>query len=131
MKTDKQFDVLDKQTGDAWQGEELTATSKTTIQQEEGHGQPVTLQFFTFDARPFKKIWKENPPTKQELFNKEFNGIEKLLWGKGLKPFTDVEPRLIYARDGNHYTIVVACVAQRGVAIKEEPKTLTQVYAGI
>ena len=110
MKTPKRkFKVLEKDVeikskfgsdkiGDVqWEGEELGAESTTKITEDKGTGREVVLRFFDFGANP--EVFKQHKPTAQELFDGHRKGLESLLWRDGLKPFEDVQPRLMFSKD--------------------------------
>ncbi len=120
--------VKDKQTDVEWEASDVSATSTTKLEQDEGTGQAVVIRAFDFGAN--MEAWRAKPPTKQELFNHHLKGIESLLWRDGLKPFDDVEPRLIYSKDGNHYRIIVTAIQAKGSILKEIPLTLSQIAHG-
>lgn len=121
-----------------WEGETVQAESKTNLEQDTGSGIPVVLRFFDFGANV--ESFKNYKPTAQDLFNSHLKGIESLLWRDELKPFLEVEPRLMYSVDGKnfepyspkgkqytHYRFIVACVPNKSlVSAFENTQTLSQ-----
>ena len=107
-----------------WEGEEVQAHSETKLAQDIGVGQLVDIKFFDF-AADFE-VFKQHKPTAQELFDTHKKGILSLLWRDGLKPFEEVEPRLIFSRNKRYYRFIIACVSRVGAVITDTPRTLTQ-----
>src|SRR4051812_24030725 len=97
----KKFKTVEKNAKNApvqdivWEGEEVAAESDTKIQEDKGTGQAIILRVYQFAANP--AVFKAHKPTAQELFSSHIKGIEALLWSDGLKPFTAVEPRLVFS----------------------------------
>lgn len=118
------FKVIDKKDDVEWEAEEITTHSKTTILDDKGDGQPVILKFFDFAADPV--TFKQHKPTAQELFNSHIKGIEVLLWQEGLKPFSEVEPRLMFSKNKMNYRFIIACVPSLGHLFTGQTKTLAQ-----
>lgn len=116
---------ITKPTDIEWEGEELTAKSKTNIESDTGEGVPVVIRFFEFAANPetFKKYGK---PPAQDLFNNHLKFLEGELWKDGLKFFTDVEPRLQFSKDYIRYRFAIPAIGQKGISLKGETKTLSQ-----
>lgn len=121
-----------------WEGETVQAESQTKLEQDRGTGQSVILRFFDFGANV--ESFKQHKPTAQDLFNSHIKGIESTLWRDGLKPYAEVQPRLMYSVDGinyepynpkgkqyTHYRFIVACVPAANFASSfEDTKTLSQ-----
>lgn len=107
-----------------WDGEEVSAQSKTTLQDDKGTGQAVVLRFFDFTANP--QTFKDHKPTAQELFNIHRRGLESIMWRDGLKPYDAVEPRLMFAKDSSHYRFIIACIPNISNVLTEKPKTLSE-----
>lgn len=105
-----------------WEGEEIGAESTTKIEQDKGTGAPIILRFFDFGADP--SVFKKHKPTAQELFNSHIKGMESLLWGDGLAPYYQVEPRLMFSKSGGHYRFILACVPKE--ALVDDTRTLSQ-----
>lgn len=126
----KQFKAVEKNAKDApvkdilWEGEEVTAHSDTKIQEDKGTGQAIILRSFDFVANPDN--FKARKPTAQELFASHLKGIEALLWGDGLKPFQEVQPRLLFSKDKKHYRFIIPCVVGLGQSLIEGTNTLSQ-----
>ena len=83
------------------------------------------MRTFEFGANP--KVFKLKNPTKQEVFNDHLKGMEAMLWGDGLKPMTEVEPRLVFSKNKKKYRIFVACQPLMGQVVLERPQTLSQI----
>lgn len=131
-KKGKKFKAVEKNNGDAptkdanieWEGEELMTESNTKLEQDTGTGQAIVLRFFDFGADP--EVFKQHKPTAQELFNTHMRGLESLLWRDGLRPFQEVEPRLMFSKNKSHYRFILACIPVSGRLSVETPRTLTQ-----
>lgn len=95
-----------------WEGEELAVESNYKLSDDKGEGRAVVLRFFEFGANT--ETFKIHKPTAQELFNTHIKGMESLLWRDGLKPFTDVEPRLMFSKDKTKYRFILAAIPLRG-----------------
>lgn len=114
------------QTGDVkWEGEEVSAESKTKLNEDTGTGTPVVLRFFEFGVNP--EAFKKHKPTAQELFNTHINGIKSLLWGDGLQFYQQVEPRLQFTKDKKKYRFIIACLPTQ--VLNEKPQTISQLLA--
>lgn len=107
-----------------WEGEEVTAQSSTKIESDQGTGQAIILRSFQFGTNfeAFKKV----RPTAQQLFNSHRRGIEALLWSDGMKPFEEVEPRVIFTKDNKFYRFIIACVPSLGNVLTDKTQTLSQ-----
>lgn len=104
----------------------VEATSDTNLELDTGYGNAVVIRCFEFGANP--TVFKEHPPTKQELFNSHQNGIQMALWKDGLKVLSSVEPRIVIKEET--YMIFVTAVPSRGNVLSELPKTLSQLAHG-
>lgn len=127
--TEKNAEIKSKFSKDSvgdiqWEGEEVTAKSKTVLEDDKGTGQAVVIRFFEFGANP--KVFKDHKPTAQELFDSHRRGMESLLWRDGLKPFDGIEPRLMFSKDKRFYRFVLTCIPTIGNVLLENPKTLSQ-----
>lgn len=109
-----------------WEGEELGVESTTKIQDDKGVGQAIVLRFFDFAANP--EVFKQHKPTANELFASHKMGMEALLWKDGLTPSLDVDPRLMFSKDGSLYRFVVPCIPSQ--ALVDNPQTLTELLNG-
>ncbi len=126
----KKFKVIEKDAKDApvkdvhWEGEELQAEATTKIQDDTGMGQAVVIRFFDFSANP--ETFKVHKPTAQELLNCHLKGMEAILWKDGLKPFTEVLPRLMFSKDKSHYRFVIPCIPMQPQALLTKTNTLSE-----
>lgn len=105
-----------------WEGEEVTAHSDTKIESDLGIGQAIVIRFFEFAAN--QDTFKLHKPTAQELFNSHKNGIMAMLWKDGLKPFNEVEPKLMFSKSKKNYRFILTCVPNE--TLVEKPQTLSQ-----
>ena len=126
-KTNKKFKLVERETitepAVEWEGEEVSAESKTQLTDDQGTGQEVVLRFFEFGANP--EVFAQHKPTAQELFNSHSKGMESLLWRDGLRPYEAVEPRLMFSKDKTKYRFILACT-KHGSLYSGNARTLTQ-----
>lgn len=108
--------------------ESIETQSKTKIEDDTGQGGAAIIRRFTFGMNPI--AFKENPPSKQDLFNYHVKGIEVMLWRDGMKIITEVEPRITLDEKTLQYHIFIGAKPQRGYVLTEAPKTLRQVVHG-
>lgn len=109
------------QAGDnSWVGEQISTQSDPMI--DPGVGKPYVLRTFEFSKNPeFKgKI------NKQEIFNKHWRQISTILWGDGLVPVEDINPRVEFTKNGN-YRIFILAEARLNTLVVDKPKTLQQI----
>lgn len=111
-----------------WEANQVNTESTTHLEDDSGHGDPVILRMFEFGANP--QVFREHPPTKQDLFNSHLKGIEHMLWVDGMKVFDKVEPRIIINSRKTKYRIFIAATPARGHLLREQPKTLSQISNG-
>jgi len=102
--------------------------STTKIEQDEGHGNAAIIRCFEFAMNP--QAFRERQPTKQDLFNAHYKGIEVALWKDGLKVLPEVNPRIIFDEKTLRYKIFVGAQPQRGHLLREKPQTLTEIAHG-
>jgi hypothetical protein len=126
-KSVSKFKAIDKESNDFkdWEGEELHAQSDTKLNEDRGTGKAVVLRCFDFAANP--ETFKDHKPTAQELFNVHKKGMESLMWTDGMAPFEEVEPRLLFSKNGKYYRFIVACLPRE--ALMDKPKTLTELLS--
>ena len=87
-----------------------------------GTGQTITIRVFEFKMNPnIKQI-----PDKQTLFNSHARQIKTILWGDGLIPLEEVNPRVIIDAKKHTYQFFIPCKARREVLFMEKPKNLTE-----
>lgn len=106
----------------------IETESKTKLEDDVGHGNPVIVRCFEFGMNP--QAFLEVKPTKQQLFNHHIKGIETFLWKDGLKVITEVAPRILYDEKNLKYKIFVGAKPMRGHILREQPKTLSQIAHG-
>ena len=87
-----------------------------------GTGQTVSIRTFGFKMNPTKK----ELPDKQMLFNAHARQISTILWGDGLIPLEEVNPRVIIDMKKHMYTFFIPCKARREVLFMEKPKNLSE-----
>lgn len=128
--TKGKFKALEKNAKNApvkdiqWEGEELQTQSQTKLEEDKGTGRQIIIRFFEFGANP--KVFKEYKPTTQQLFDSHKKGIEAILWKDQLKPFEEVEPRIMFSKNKTHYRIIIACVPNSISGFLDKSQTLTQ-----
>lgn len=119
-----QFEIHDKE---KWTGQELGVNSDIPLV-DAGTGKPYIIRQFVFAFNPeaAKKIKQKKmaAPTKQDLFNSNWKEIEVTLWGDGLIPCKEVEPRIIVGK--KKYKIILLCEARAGVLVNTKVNTLQE-----
>lgn len=113
---------------DPYEISSMEAESTTKLEHDEGHGAAVVLRCFKFKAN--LEVFKQQQPSKQDLFNAHLKGIELALWKDSLTIWPDVPPRLVVNEDAGTYEIWVAGKPSRGVILAQEPRTLKQIAHG-
>ena len=108
-----------------WNANKIDAQSDTKLEDDKGTGTPVIIRVFEFAANP--EAFKQHKPTKQELFNSHYKGIEVLLWKDGMKVYPEVNPRITINKKKTKYRIFVAATPQKGHLLMEKPKTLAEI----
>jgi hypothetical protein len=108
-----------------WQVKSMEVESQTHLEDDKGEGNPIKLFFFEFRANP--ETFARQKPTAQELFNIHLKQMEINMWSQGWSIFTDVNPRLMFAKDKTHYRFIIAGVPSRGRMLNETPKTLMEI----
>lgn len=108
--------------------QKVEAISDTKLESDLGTGREVILRMFEFAVNP--EIFKDRKPTSQEIFNSHLRGINGILWGDGLKPAEDIEPRLIFSKGGKSYRIFIACNPTMGNILVEKTQTLSEIANG-
>lgn len=120
-----QYEISDK--SGKWVGQELGVNSDIPLV-DEGKGKPYIIrQFeFYFDPSTLQKIKEKKipAPTRQELFNSHVKQIRVTLWGDGLVPLEEIEPRMVIGK--KKYKIIVLCEARYKTMIAEKPNTLQE-----
>lgn len=112
-----------------WYGQQVGVNSDVPLM-DEGKGSPYIIrQFeFAFDPSMLQKIHdKKIPiPTRQELFDSNWNQIRTTLWGDGLVAIKEKEfpPHVIVGK--KKYKIILTCMPRFGTLVAERPNTLQQ-----
>lgn len=112
-------------------GHELSSVeveSKTKLESDRGTGRAVVMRSFVFKAS--QNAFKVHIPTKQELFNTHYKGLEIALWKDGLTFAQEYEPHLLFNKKKTHYTIFVVATPSSGNVLLETPQTLSQIAHG-
>ena len=107
-----------------WDLNAAAVESETKIEHDEGVGNAAVVRTFTFGANP--EVFAQHKPTRQELFNAHYKGIEQALWRDGLKVIPEVNPQVRISDDGKSYAIVVGAEPMRGHILTEKPSTLKE-----
>ena len=66
------------------------------------------------------------PTAKQELFNMHWRQIRVMLWGDGLVPNEDAEPRIVIDKD--KYRIFILCQPRLNTFVADKLKTLQDIF---
>jgi hypothetical protein len=136
FESDNSFDALGdskKIVGgefDGYEAQQVEAASKTHLEDDKGEGVAAVLRCFKFGMNP--AAFSQYTPTKQELFNSHYKGIELALWKDGLKVVPDINPRITVDSQKMSYEIWVTARPSRGNMLSYDmtPKTLTQIAHG-
>ena len=102
----------------------LEVQSKTHLEDDQGGGGAAIIRMFEFGMNPL--AFHQYKPTKQELFNSHYKGIELALWRDGMKVIPEVNPRITVDDKNGRYRIFVGAQPMKGHLLKEQPKTLTE-----
>lgn len=108
-----------------WDVKQAEVDSGVQLREDKGEGEAIIVRSFDFKANP--EAFREDPPTKQELFNAHIGQIEMILMQDGLKLFTDVEPRLKLSKKKEGYRITIAATPRKGWGLLEKPQTLSEI----
>lgn len=111
-----------------WQAQEVGVNSNVPLVDAGTGKQYIIRQFeFAFDPSKIKDIQKKKipAPTRQELFNSNVRQIRMTLWGDGLVPREDVEPRMIIGK--KKYKIILVCEPRLGVIVNDKARTLQEI----
>lgn len=118
-------EFIDKQEEGDYHGQTIGVTSKTKLEEDLGTGDVILLRTFEFGANP--EMFKNGEPSGQDVFNSHMKGILGMLWGDGLQPVPEIEPKLIFSKDRSKYLIMVGARPSLGQSVLETPKTLTEI----
>ncbi len=115
---------------DGYEAQQVEAASKTHLEDDKGEGVAAILRCFKFGMNP--QAFSQYTPTKQELFNSHYKGIELALWKDGLTVVPDINPRIVTDEQKMSYEIWVTARPSRGQIIPYDmtPKTLSQIAHG-
>ena len=106
----------------------LEVQSQTHLEDDHGEGGAAIIRMFEFGINP--QAFKEAQPTKQQLFNSHYKGIELALWRDGMKVMTEVNPRVLINDKTMTYQIFVGAQPMRGHILRETPRTLSEQLNG-
>lgn len=106
--------------------ESVESQSRTNLEQDHGVGNAAVIRMFEFSANP--ETFQHHLPTKQELFNAHYKGIELALWKDGLKVIPTVNPQIAVGK--KRYRIWVGAAPMRGQTLSERPQTLSDIVHG-
>lgn len=102
--------------------QDLEVQSKTNLEQDQGGGGAAIIRCFEFGIN--YQTFNEVRPTKQDLFNAHYKGIEMALWRDGLKVIPEVNPRIVINSSKGTYSIFVGANPMKGHILREQPRTL-------
>lgn len=102
----------------------LEVESKTKLEDDEGYGSAAIIRCFEFGMNP--ESFRQYQPTRQELFNSHYKGIEVALWKDGLKVIPEVNPRIVIEENLGRYKIFVSAKPMKGHLLKQVPQTLRE-----
>ena len=103
-------------------------SEKTHLEDDRGEGNAAIIRCFEFAINP--QVFKEHPPTKQELFNHHHKGIELALWKDGMKVMPEVNPKIVVNQKAMRYQIFVGAQPMKGYILHERPQTLSEIAHG-
>lgn len=106
----------------------IETESTTKLEEDVGYGNAVIIRMFEFRVNPL--VFYAHSPTKQELFNSHYKGIEIALWKDGMKVIPEVDPRIVVNEAAGTYQIFVGAAPAKGHILKEQPQTLSQLVHG-
>jgi len=106
----------------------IEVQSDRHLEDDQGGGGAAIVRMFEFGINP--EAFKQYQPTKQELFNSHYKGIELALWKDGLKVIPEVNPRIVVDTQNGKYQIFVGAQPMRGHILREQPQTLAQQIHG-
>lgn len=106
----------------------LEVQSETHLEDDDGSGGAAIVRCFEFGINPI--AFQQAQPTKQDLFNSHFKGIEIALWKDGLKVMPEVNPKVVIDDKTMKYQIFVGAQPMRGHILREQPRLLKQLVHG-
>lgn len=129
LGTIQEYGVTDAPVSDfATDLQSLEVKSKVKLEDDTGDGNAAVVRMFEFGINPV--AFKQCQPTKQQLFNSHYKGIEVALWKDGLKVIPEVNPKIVVDEKAGRYKIFVGAQPMRGHILRERPQTLTQIAHG-
>lgn len=108
--------------------ESLEVQSETHLEDDHGGGGAAIIRMFEFGMNP--QAFNEHVPSRQELFNSHYKGIEMALWRDGMSVMPEVNPRLVVDSKNGKYQIFVGAKPMKGHLLQEQPKTLAEQIHG-
>lgn len=108
--------------------QDIEVTSTSNLEDDKGGGGAAIIRMFEFGMNP--QAFAQHIPTKQELFNSHYKGIETALWKDGMKVIPEVNPRIVVDDKAGNYKIFVGAQPMRGHTLQEQPKTLAEQIHG-
>ncbi len=118
-------EFIDKQPEGDYSGQTIEVHSDTHLEQDAGTGESFILRTYEFRTSP--EFLQGKFPSFQEIFDSHIKGIAGMLWGDGLTPATDLEPRIVLSKDKSKYLIMVWARPSIGQTIIEKPYTLGEI----
>lgn len=106
----------------------IETQSETHLEDDHGGGGAAIVRMFEFGMNP--QAFAQYHPTKQELFNTHYKGIELALWKDGMKVMPEVNPKLVVDEKKAKYMIFVGAQPMRGHILTQQPKTLAEQLHG-
>lgn len=107
---------------------DIEVESQTHLEDDHGGGGAAIIRMFQFGMNP--QAFKEYVPTKQELFNSHYKGIEMALWKDGMSVMPEINPRIVVDSKSNKYMIFVGAKPMKGHLLQEQPRTLAEQIHG-
>ncbi len=98
-------------------------TQASTPLIDDASGQAYIIRCFQFKIHP--NVTQK--PTKQELLNGHAHLIRTYLWKDSLLPVEEVDPKVVFDKDGKGYRIFVTCIPRLGEALLEKVQTLQEI----
>ena len=118
-------EFIDKQEEGDYTGQTIEVRSKTKLEEDLGTGEAILLRTYEFGVNP--EMFKNGDPSGQDIFNSHMKGILGMLWGDGLQPVMEMEPKIIFSKDRSKYLIMVGARPSIGQSILETPRTLSEI----
>lgn len=106
--------------GQEWEGREIAVKGEPLM--DAGEGKKLYIRNFQFQKNP---AYKGRQLSNQEIFNWHWKEIERFLWGDGLIPFKETEPRVTHQKGGK-YLITFVCEPRFGINAFDDSHTLQE-----